>query len=194
MWGTGVFAQDLSEDACPRDALRQMMSAAAAHDAVGDVASIELEVLRLCTQRQALIVKIAEGEARLAELRGVGPAVTAPAPAAAMRAPVEALPPPAKVSAPVVIRPATPPEPSIDPLPQVAPVARTEPPPALRWTAVWGSAGEWTAGVTDGAAVWYVRPGDALPSGVRVVSVRVRPPGVAVGRNGTSWQLPGPDG
>lgn len=193
MWGTGVFAQDVSEDACPRDALRQMMSAAAAHGAVGDVAAIELEVLRLCTQRQALIVKIAEGEARLAELRGVAPATLVPA--ATMRAPVEALPPPAKVSAPVVNRPITPPEPSIDPLPQVdapAPVARAA--PALRWTAVWGSAGEWTAGVTDGAAVWYVRPGDALPSGVRVVSVRVRPPGVAVGRNGRAWQLPGPGG
>ena len=96
----GAFAQDAAEDACPRAALRQTMSAAGAHDAVGDVTSIELEVLRLCTQRQDLIVKVAEGEARLAELRGVIPVGTVAAPVAAMRAPVEVLPPPAKASAP----------------------------------------------------------------------------------------------
>ena len=191
---TGVVARDAPEDACPRAALRQMMSAAAAHDAVGDVAAMELEVLRLCTQRQDLIVKIAEGEARLAELRGVASAGTAPAPVAVMRAPVETLPPPAKAQAPVVITPEPSPEPPIKP-PQAEPsAAMARAAAALRWTAVWGSAGEWTAGVTDGVAVWYVRPGDALPSGVKVVSVRVRPPGVAVGHNGTAWQLPGPDG
>ena len=185
---------DAPEDGCPRDALRQMMSAAAEHDAVGDVASIELEVLRLCTRRQDLIVKIAEGEARLAELRGVASVETAPAPVAGMRAPVQALPPPAKAAAPADTRDETPPA---LPPPRSAParaVVGTPARPELRWTTVYGSAGDWKASVTDGAKVWYVRAGDTLPSGVEVVSVRVRPPGVAVGDNGTAWQLPGPDG
>ena len=192
--GGGVAAQDASGDGCPRDALRQMMSTAAAHDEVADVASIELEVLRLCTVRQNLLVKIAEGESRLAELRGVSSA--APAAVAVMSPPQESLPPPAKATQPVIEQ--------SEALPALlAPPARVESPSAvarapalaqLRWTTVYGSAGEWTASVTDGAQVWYVRAGDVLPSGVTVESVRVRPPGVAVGRNGKAWQLPGPDG
>ena len=193
---SGALAQDLSEDACPRAALRQMMATAAAHDAVADVASIELEVLRLCTVRQALIVKIAEGESRLAELRGVAAASPSPAAVAVMSPPEETLPPPAKATQPVVVEPeAQParwvPPPRVEPAPAVvrAP-ARAE----YRWTTVYGSAGVWTAGVTDGVEVWYVRAGDVLPSGLTVESVRVRPPSVAVGRNGKAWQLPGPDG
>ena len=48
--------------------------------------------------------------------------------------------------------------------------------------------------VTDGAKVWYVRAGDMLPAGIRVVRVRERPPGVRVSRNGEDWQIPGPGG
>ena len=194
-WASG-FAQEAADDACPRDALRQMMSTATAHDAVGDVASIELEVLRLCTHRQDLIVKVAEGEARLAELRGVVPAGTVAAPVAVMRAPVEVLPPPAKASALVDTPSEAPPKVLAAPPRTETPPVVVRPParPELRWTTVYGSAGDWTASVTDGVDVWYVRSGDALPSGYKVVSVRVRPPGVAVGRNGTAWQLPGPDG
>lgn len=185
-------------DGCPRDALRQMMSAAAANDAVADVASIELEVLRLCTARQKLIVSIAEGESRLAELRGmtVASPASVPAPVAVMSPPEETLPPPAKASQPVVILPETQPGPLAHP-PRVEPppaVVRRPAQPEFRWTTVYGSAGEWTASVTDGAQVWYVRQGDVLPTGLKIESVRVRPPGVAVGRNGKAWQLPGPDG
>ena len=192
------LAQDAVEDGCPREALRQMMRTAAAHDAVADVASIELEVLRLCTVRQNLIVKIAEGELRLAELRGVAAASLAPlaAPVAAMSAPEETLPPPAKAASPEVVLPEAAPA-HLAPPPSVeSPGAVVRAPAAaqFRWTTVYGSAGEWTASVTDGAQIWYVRPGDVLPSGLVVESVRVRPPGVAVGRNGTAWQLPGPDG
>lgn len=193
---TASLAQDAPEDACPRAALRQMLSTAAAHDAVADVAAIELEVLRLCTQRQDLIVKIAQGESRLAELRGVAAAASPPVGAVAvMSPPEETLPPPAKAAAPVVVPEAPParllPPPSVEP-PRAA--VRAPARPALRWTTVYGSAGAWTAGVTDGVEVWYVRPGDVLPSGFTVESVRVRPPGVAIGRNGAAWQLPGPDG
>ena len=184
----GTFAQDAPEDACPRAALRQMLSTAAAHDAVADVAAIELEVLRLCTARQDLIVKIAQGESRLAELRGVAAAASPPVgTVAVMSPPEETLPPPAKAAAPERLLP----PPSVEP-PRA--VVRAPARPALRWTTVYGSAGAWTAGVTDGVEVWYVRPGDVLPSGFTVESVRVRPPGVAIGRNGTTWQLPGPDG
>ena len=106
------------------------------------------------------------------------------------------LPPPAKASAPAGAPREEPPKGPASP-PRVespAVVVRTPAPPVLRWTTVYGSAGDWMAIVTDGVKVWYVRAGDALPSGFRVVSVRVRPPGVALGRNGTAWQLPGPDG
>ena len=145
----GALAQDAPDDACPRAALRQMMSVGARHDAIADVAALELEVLRLCVERQELIGEIVEGNRELAGLRG---STTGAAPAPDVRR------------------------------------------PRLSWLTVYGSAGEWVAGVSDGAKVWYVRAGDVLPSGVKVVSVRVRPAGVEVGRNGEQWQIPGPAG
>ena len=80
--GKSTLAQDAPEDGCPRGALRQMMTAAAAYDAVADVASIELEVLRLCTVRQDLTVKIVEGR-RSADRRSSWSTSTMPAGACA---------------------------------------------------------------------------------------------------------------
>ena len=187
-----VIAQDGAEDACPRAALRQMMSVAARHDAIADVAALELEVLRMCVERQELIREIVEGDRKLAGFRGSSTGAT-PVPAALTGTPVVELPPPAKVSAPA---PEEPPPEQWE-VREEAPVA--EPVPVvgrarLSWVTVHGSAGQWVAGVSDGAKVWYVRAGDVLPSGVKVVSVRVRPPGVAVRHDGEQWLIPGPDG
>lgn len=155
-----------------------MMAEAAAYNAVGDVAAIELEVLKLCNRRQALIVSLVEGEARLAELRGAGEAAQVEE-SESMEALVAGMAPPEKA---VVVEPPPPP----------APVPAQ--PPALRWTTVYGSAGEWVAGVTDGVNVWHVREGDLLPSGLEVVAVRLSPPGVSVQWEGAWWALPGPSG
>ena len=84
-----AIAQDGSEDACPRAALRQMMSLAARHDAIADVAALELEVLRMCVERQELIREIVEGDRKLAGFRGSSTGAT-PVPAALTGTPVGA--------------------------------------------------------------------------------------------------------
>ena len=184
------------DDRCPRAALREMMASAAIHNDVGDVAALELEVLRLCNERQKLIVKVVEGEERLAELRGVkrsGSAVTVPE--TMMVGVLENLPLPAKASGQSLV-PGVHDSPSASLLIKPERVSRSNgrdlTVPELRWTTVYGSAGSWVAGVTDGAKIWYVRAGDELPSGVRVESIRQRPPAVRVARNGEAWQIPGP--
>ena len=193
-WSSVAFAQDAAEDGCPRAALRQMMSVGARHDAIADVAALELEVLELCVERQGLIVQIVEGNRELAGFRGSRPegatgsgALTEPGGVA--------LPPPAKAAGAEVVedRPEQWEEREEAPVraPAQEPVVRR---PRLSWLTVYGSAGEWVAGVSDGAKVWYVRAGDVLPSGVRVVWVRVRPAGVAVRHEGEEWQIPGPSG
>ena len=193
---TNAFAEGDSMDGCPRAALREMIASAADHGDVGDVAAIELEVLRLCNERQKLIVRIVEGEERLAELRGAkrpGSDVASLKQAVSgARAP---LPLPAKVSveagAPDSVESMAS-NPSARPTAVPRFVEQKVAVPEFRWTTVYGSAGDWVAGVTDGAKVWYVRAGDMLPAGVRVVLVRERPPGVRVSRNGENWQIPGP--
>ena len=47
-----------------------MMSVGARHDAIADVAALELEALRMCVERQELIGEIVEGNRELAGLRG----------------------------------------------------------------------------------------------------------------------------
>ena len=193
--GSSVYGQPEGWGACPREALTRMLEASVEHRQVSDIAAIERDVLRLCNARQELVNRIFEGEARLAELRGAGAvATTTPAGAVLVAAAQDA---PAKSDereeVELVVEPPEPVDEALDGF--VDPVlveAQEAPAPALSWTTVYGSAGEWIAGVSDGVQVWYVRQGDALPTGERVVSVRVRPPGVAVGHNGQVWQLPGP--
>ena len=191
----GAQSQEGGYAPCPRDALTRMLESSVDHREVADVAAIEREVLGLCHTRQELIVSLVEGERRLAELRGVQAAERAPEPQLVVDVP-EVMPLPERVretedsveaeAESVAFEPDTPPEPVA-----VRELA-TATPAALRWTTVYGSAGDWIAGITDGVEVWYVRRGDALPTGERIVSVRVRPPAVWVGRNGNVWQLPGP--
>lgn len=186
-------AQDGGWGACPRDALTRMFEASAEYAEVADIAAIEREVLRLCNVRQGLINQIVEGEARLAELRGQAiPTGSGTGAVVPLARDMESAP--AKKAEPVAA--VVEEEPEAEEVPpaesMVVEVVQAAAPP-LRWTSVYGSAGEWIAGVSDGERVWFVRPGDALPSGERVVDVRVRPPGVTVRRDGTPWQLPGPD-
>ena len=195
---TNAFAEGDSVDGCPRVALREMIASAADHGDVGDVAAIELEVLRLCNERQKLIVRIVEGEERLAELRGAKrPGSDVAALKQVVSGTVDPLPLPAKVSfvagAPNPVEP-TASHASARPTAVPRFVEEKVAVPEFRWTTVYGSAGNWVAGVTDGAKVWYVRAGDMLPAGIRVVRVRERPPGVRVSRNGEDWQIPGPGG
>ena len=193
------FAMAASEvdDGCPRAALREMMASAAVHNDVGDVAALELEVLRLCSERQKLIVEVAEGESRLAELRGVKRSGhVAATPETEIVGVLEDLPPPTKASArngaSGAREPTTSPSPFLEPESAPRPDVGDLSSAKLQWTTVYGSAGNWVAGITDGAKTWHLRVGDELPSGVRVESIRNRPPGVRVGFDGEAWQIPGP--
>ena len=61
--------------------------------------------------------------------------------------------------------------------------AEPEPEPAgtaYRWFTLAGTGGDLRAGVTDGTGVWFVRAGDGLPGGVRVLEIGADPPGVHV--------------
>ena len=194
-WSRAAGEVDM-DSRCPRSALLEMMASAADYNEVGDVAALELEVLRLCNERQKLIVRVVEGEERLAELRGVKRARrTDSAIESMMGGSFTGLPPPRKAS----LHPAFPQS------QQATDAAlrngsesssrvsdRESSVPEVRWTTVYGSAGNLVAGVTDGSSVWYVRTGDALPSGVRIESIRDDPAGVRVGQNGKEWQMPGP--
>ena len=194
-WSYAIAASE-DDDGCPRGALREMMTSAAVHNDVGDVAALELEVLRLCNERQKLIVKVVEGEARLAELRGAKrPEHVMSNPETAMAGVLEDLPPPSKVSvqpgASGVQEPMSLPtflESATFPRSNAGGLSYAE----LRWTTVYGSAGNWVAGITNGANTWYLRVGDELPSGERVESIRERPPGVRLELGGEEWQIPGP--
>ena len=57
------------------------------------------------------------------------------------------------------------------------------------WFALKGSGTDLRAGVTDGRGRWWVRVGDELPGGVRIGSIRARPPRVAV-KGGAAAGLP----
>ena len=195
-WQCGA-AQPGDWGACPRDALRGLLEASAEHREVSDLAAVERDVLRLCNARQTLVNKIVEGEARLAELRGEERVASTGSNGPVMVAAVEAAPVKSdeRAEADVVVEAQDPVEERsmvfVDPLVVEAEATAD---PALSWTTVYGSAGDWIAGVSDGERVWFVREGDALPSGEKVVAVRVRPPAVTISRDGSRWQLPGPGG
>lgn len=57
------------------------------------------------------------------------------------------------------------------------------------WFALKGSGSDLRAGVTDGRGRWWVGVGDELPGGVRIGSIRSRPPRVAV-KGGAAAGLP----
>ncbi len=176
-------------DECPRDHLRTVYLQAVERHEVVDLAAVEVEVLKLCRERQGLISEIVRGEEELADLlathmreRGAVLAETASgALPALLRAPREQSPQAASGDT------------RGTPAPAPAGAEKGErDPPFYRWFTVYGSGSEFVAGVSDGAERWWVRAGDELPGGVEVVSVGVRPVSVRAAAGDRQWQLPGP--
>ena len=187
-WGSEAAGEEQRFGGCPRASFRAMFEAAADHDEVGDIAAIERDAFELCARRQELINVILGGEAKLITLVADGAAGPEEGGLESVAA-VSALP--AK-SGGGVDGPGE--EPPAGGAMESVIVIRPEPEPEYRWTVVYGSAGEWIGGVSDGTKVWYVRAGDELPAGIKVVEVRLRPPGVAVRSEGEEWFLAGPRG
>ena len=177
-------AQEVLEE-CPREHLRAVYLQAVERHEVVDLAAVEVEVLKLCRERQELVSEIVRGEEELADLlagrgsdaSGSGPGGL-PALLPAVRDENPALSGGGTRGAPSLASPNT---------------GGGERAGALyRWFIVYGSGSELVAGVTDGAERWWVRAGDRLPGGVEVVSVGVRPISVRAAAGGRQWQLPGP--
>ena len=184
-----VFAQEVLEK-CPRDHLREVYLQAIDRREVVDLAAVEVEVLKLCRERQGLISAILRGEEELADLAaksetdakqgltasdagsGILPALL-PAARRGTRSGEagESLSSPSSAS------------------PHDRGGRGT---PAYRWFTVYGSGNTLVAGVTDGVKRWWVRAGDRLPGEVEVVSVGVRPASVRAAAGGRQWQLSGP--
>ena len=70
-----------------------------------------------------------------------------------------------------------------------APAPGPAPEEVYGWFALKGSGSDLRAGVTDGRGRWWVRVGDELPGGVRIGTIRARPPRVAV-KGGAAAGLP----
>ena len=183
-----VSAREVLEE-CPREHLRAVYLQAVERHEVVDLAAVEVEVLKLCRERQELISEILRGEGELADLLAER-ADQADAAASG---------------------------PDAGPLPELLPAsgspvsgaagegaqgtsssgshaaASGEPSlPPYRWFTVYGSGRELIAGVTDGVERWWVRAGDELPGGVEVLSVRARPVSVRAAAGERKWRLPGP--
>ena len=174
---------------CPRPHLRELLLAEAGAGGAMAALGIEREVLVLCAERQRLVEGLLTGERRLAELL--------PRSRLSIRSPVPLPPEPAaaEVPEPQPAPPAPDPEPAVadaaepppEPEPAVAEAADPAPPP-LRdllppaehgWFWLIGSGADLRAGLTDGAEVWFVRAGDAVPGLGTVSRIRGAPrPGV----------------
>ena len=191
--GTAGAAPLFAAEGCPRALLRRLLAGAAGEaDAVAALA-VETELLTLCRERQGIVTALLETEARLRELRAAAvppavetavetaPSVPAPAAAAAEPEPTPDPGPAEAVPAPSALR-------------QSLAAAREPQPgaaPALGWFSIVGSVGALRAGITDGAGVWFVREGDALPGGGTVAAIAGRPPGVhTTGPEGNGESLP----
>lgn len=182
-----VVAQEVLEE-CPREHLRAVYLQAVERHEVVDLAAVEVEVLKLCRERQELVSEIVKGEAELADLLA-GRGSDASARTAAPGSGLPALLPAAWDENPALAGGETRGAPS----PASPETGRGEGAGArYRWFIVYGSGSELVAGVTDGVERWWVRAGDRLPGGVEVVSVGVRPVSVRAAAGSRQWQLPGP--
>lgn len=180
---------------CPRSVLERLLRAATERADVVTSLQIEHEVLALCGERQRLVVEILKAEGQLAELWRES---RAPPPEAAPAAEREVRAEPADVVAQltefmgaevlsfaeetVEVEPEAEAEPEGEPEP--------EPVPLYGWLAIFGTAGDLKARVSDGANVWFVREGDELPGGVVVDWIAVSPPGVHVGTGQAVEMMP----
>ncbi len=191
--GVGAHAPATAQDVlekCPREHLRAVyLQAVERHDIV-DLAAVEVEVLKLCRERQELIREIVKGEHELDGLlaEGAGAARTRQPDSGTGTAGLPKLLPATEFGNPGAANAAGP------ALPSTRPDQREHGMPAYRWFTVYGSGSALVAGVSDGVGRWWVRAGDRLPGGVEVVSVGVRPVSVRAAAGKRQWQLAGPGG
>jgi len=184
---TLATAQDVLEK-CPREHLRAIyLQAVERHDVV-DLAAVEVEVLKLCRERQELIREIVKGEHELDDLlaEGAGGARAARPDSATGSAGLPKLLPAAEFGERGAANATVP------ALASTRSDKGGHGMPAYRWFTVYGSGSALVAGVTDGVGRWWVRAGDRLPGGVEVVSVGVRPISVRAAAGKRQWQLAGP--
>ena len=183
-----VLAQEVLEK-CPREHLREVyLQAVDRHEAI-DLAAVEVEVLKLCRERQGLISAILRGEQELAELFAKHePGARAALPRSNTDSSgLPALLPAARQETRSDLVAQT--RPSLSP---ASPRTGGRGTPVYRWFTVYGSGTALIAGVTDGVERWWVRAGDRLPGDVEVVSVEVHPISVRAAAAGRQWQLSGP--
>ena len=189
---TFVCAQELLEK-CPREHLREVYLEAVERHEMVDLAAVEVEVLKLCRERQGLISEIVRGEKELTELltQHAAGARTPPSAPLADSGGLPALLPAGGQRSPMVAN-------GEQPASSSAISSRTglgrRDAPTYRWFTVYGSGNALVAGVTDGLERWWVQAGDRLPGGVEVISVGVRPISVRAASGGRQWQLSGPRG
>lgn len=182
-------AQDVLEE-CPREHLRAVYLQAVERHEVVDLAAVEVEVLKLCRERQELIREIVKGEHELDGLlaEDAGATRTRRSDSGTGTAALPRLLPAAEFGK----RDDT--SATVPALASTDPDQRGQAMPAYRWFTVYGSGSALVAGVTDGVGRWWVRAGDRLPGGVEVVSVGVRPVSVRAAAGKQQWQLAGPGG
>ncbi len=188
-WRPAEIAQAFE---CPVGPLAAMLEAAQGESAFSPALELEREVLVLCRDRWEVLKGMMDAELALAavlradrsvrereaialeEQRQLARARVDEAREAA-RARVEGVREGAREGAREAVREAR-------KLTQAAPKIQPPPAPEERygWFAMTGSGADLRAGVTDGEGRWWVGVGDDLPGGVRIGSIRARPPRVVV--------------
>ena len=185
-----VCAQELLDE-CPREHLREVYLQAVERHEMVDLAAVEVEVLKLCRERQSLISEIVKGENELMELitaQTAGAKSTPPARSVVSKGLPALLPADAQATGRKTGGRGS----AFAPATASSAGSGSHTTPTYRWFTVYGSGNALVAGVTDGLERWWVRAGDRLPGGVKVMSVGVRPVSVRAGDSSRQWQLSGP--
>ena len=192
-------------EGCPRAVLRSLITPGEQPGGAYEALGVELEALRLCRERQSIVLDILKLEEELREAAGaaaaaaVVPAGAAPSDSAAPKGsdvlvslgdkkPVAGA---ARDAAGVRLAEALG---ETDILNEESSVALSG---RLTWFSIVGAAGKLQAGVSDGVRTWWTEVGDT-PSGAddpsavewRVVAISSRPPGVVILRDGERVSIP----
>ena len=192
-------------EGCPRAVLRSLITPGEQPGGAYEALGVELEALRLCRERQSIVLDILKLEEELREAAGAAvaaaviPAGAAPSDSAAPKGsdvlvslgdkkPVAGA---ARDAAGARLAEALG---ETDILNEESPVALSG---RLTWFSIVGAAGKLQAGVSDGVRTWWTEVGDT-PSGAddpsavewRVVAISSRPPGVVILRDGERVSIP----
>ena len=180
--------------ACPRDVLGRLLASATERSDVVSALAIEKETLRLCADRQGLVVEIVnldrqlesaveqrktktEKKTRRPSLKSVAQLVGVAQKRTPAAGRAEAVSEPALTTAALTA-------PAVEVTRQEA-VPRgiakaVEVKASYSWFSLLGRRGRLLAGVTDGSRTWFVSVGDVLPRAGVVKRITGRPPGVEV--------------